>query len=360
MGNVPSICGVDGGVIVNDNGVITCYTMSRIVNVSNLQSVQSSNNTSIQAFTELNGEGTLVPLSAIGYNNESIQSIVITIHWTRQSIILTIFAVILVTLLFGYSLWHGHKHYKKLIGMPTMVYSSEPEYEYKTPEEPIVSITLNEEYNAPVEDQIIKNLRQADEQYTAPPIEEYTAPPVEEYTAPPIEEYTAPPVEEYTAPPTEEYTAPPVEEYTAPPTEEYTAPPVEEYTAPPTEEYTAPPTEEYTAPPTEEYIAPQAVSYTEELPLSDNTEDVNLSESISNNEDEGNDYTLSESISNNEDEGDVNENYESDTNEGDEGDTNESNEGEGEESDEKYGGYNLYGGQYRENDNSSGYFSIKY
>jgi hypothetical protein len=113
MGNIPSICGVDGGVIINDNGTITCYTHSRVINVINLQSIQSSKNTSIQAYTDINGGGTLVPLNTRGYNTEPIKSIVITVHWTRESIIMLIIIVIIITLLIGYGLWHGQKYFNR-------------------------------------------------------------------------------------------------------------------------------------------------------------------------------------------------------------------------------------------------------
>lgn len=113
MGNYPSICGVDGGVIINDNGVTTCYTISTIVNVTNLQSVQNSNNTSVQAFTDYDGIGSMIPIYAVGSTSEPIKSILITVHWTRNSIFIGFIITIIIVLLFGYLMWSGRKYYKK-------------------------------------------------------------------------------------------------------------------------------------------------------------------------------------------------------------------------------------------------------
>ena len=113
MGNYPSICGVDGGVIINDDGITTCYTISTIVNVTNLQSVQNSDNTSVQAFTDYNGNGSMIPIYAVGYTSEPIKSILITVHWTKNSIFIGFIITVVIVLLIGYLMWRGHKYYKK-------------------------------------------------------------------------------------------------------------------------------------------------------------------------------------------------------------------------------------------------------
>jgi hypothetical protein len=112
MGNYPSICGVNGGVIVNDNGEVTCYTSSVIVNVTNLQSVQSSDNTAVQAYVDYDGEGSMVPLYSIGYTSQPIRSLRITVHWTRTSMFFGFIITIIIIFLISYMSYSGYKKYK--------------------------------------------------------------------------------------------------------------------------------------------------------------------------------------------------------------------------------------------------------
>jgi hypothetical protein len=113
MGNTSSNCSATNGVSINDDGINTCYTESQIINVKNFQSVTIGVNSSAQAYTGVNGTGTLVPFN-VANTTGVIQSIVITIHLSGGAITGIIIGSLLGVILLGILITRGFRYYKKM------------------------------------------------------------------------------------------------------------------------------------------------------------------------------------------------------------------------------------------------------
>jgi hypothetical protein len=113
MGNTPSNCGINGGVLVNDDGKETCYTSTTTVNVTNFQSATQSQNTTVQAYSGPDRSGSIVPLSVGSSSSAQIQSLVITVNLSIGAIIGIVIGVVILLGLLGYAGHRTYKHYTR-------------------------------------------------------------------------------------------------------------------------------------------------------------------------------------------------------------------------------------------------------
>jgi hypothetical protein len=127
MGNTPSNCGINGGVLVNDDGKETCYTSTTTVNVKNFQSATQSQNTTVQAYSGPDRSGSIVPLSVGSSTTAEIQSLVITVNLSIGAIIGIVIGVVILIGLLGYG---GHSTYKYYNRFNNPVVSSSSEGNY--------------------------------------------------------------------------------------------------------------------------------------------------------------------------------------------------------------------------------------